>query len=88
MALDCQRDGSLIACADDTGFVRVWNVENEQLVLEVKAHDSAAQGLSFSRDGNLLVSASNDSGVKVWTVRTDEVPSRWVAIDNVSEVDD
>ena len=86
MSLAISPDGKKIACADNFGVIRLWNVNDGQLVLEFKAHDASMQGLAFSPDGKKLVSASHDSRVKVWTIETSEETSRWLSDDRFLKI--
>ena len=65
MALD--PDGSL-AVADESGGVRVWNLESGESEIELEAEDNTIWGLSWSTDGKTLAAASDDEVVQLWDV--------------------
>ncbi len=72
-ALDFSPDGKLLAVGGGepsrSGEVRIYNVENGQLVLAIKEpHSDTVNSLDFSPDGQQLASCAADRFVKVWNV--------------------
>jgi len=70
-------DGQLLAsCSggmwrgDDT--VRVWRVEDGELLYALKGHTSLVTSIAFSSDGELLASGSGDTTVRLWRVQSGE----------------
>ena len=54
----------------DTGFVHCLDVRASEPVFQLKAHDSAVTGLSFSRHmAGCVLTTSQDKSFKIWDVR-------------------
>lgn len=62
-------DGTLLACGDNRGFVKVWSTANGALQHEVKAHPGGVQCVTFSPDGRRLFSCGSDKRAVVWELR-------------------
>jgi WD40 repeat protein len=72
-ALDFSPDGKRLASGGGepsrSGEIKIWNVENGQLVTAFKEpHSDTVFGLDFSPDGQTLASCAADRFVKVWNV--------------------
>jgi WD40 repeat protein len=72
-ALDFSPDGALLAVGGGepsrSGEIKIYKVENGQLVLAVKEpHSDTVNCLEFSPDGQQLASCAADRFVKVWNV--------------------
>ncbi len=70
-ALDFSPDGKRLASGGGepsrSGEIKIWNVENGQLILGYKEpHSDTVFGLDFSPDGQTLASCAADRFVKVW----------------------
>jgi WD40 repeat protein len=70
-ALDFSPDGKRLASGGGepsrSGEIKIWNVENGQLILGFKEpHSDTVFGLDFSPDGLTLASCAADRFVKVW----------------------
>ncbi|MBE9225071.1 PD40 domain-containing protein [Phormidium sp. LEGE 05292] len=60
-------DGKLLASGSDSGTVKVWNLEGEE-VMRLTGHSSAVRSVAWSHDGKWLASASNDKTVLLWNL--------------------
>lgn len=72
-ALDFSPDGKLIASGGGepsrSGEIKIWNVENGQMVLALKEpHSDTVFGLDFSPDGTQIASCGADRFIKVHQV--------------------
>jgi WD40 repeat protein/serine/threonine protein kinase len=63
-------DETLLAAADDLGYVKIWNPETGEEINSVKAHESAIYSLAFSPDGKTLLTGSVDELARLWNVAT------------------
>jgi WD40 repeat protein len=59
-------DGKRLATASADGTVRLWNADNGQEVLTLRAHTDPVNDVCFSPDGTRLASASDDGTVRLW----------------------
>ncbi|MBC8230309.1 hypothetical protein H8E77_12245 [bacterium] len=64
-------DGELLASADNTRAVRLWDVQMQQQVGVLNGDIRWLSSLAFSPDGKLLASSSDD-GVILWDVEAQE----------------
>jgi WD40 repeat protein/energy-coupling factor transporter ATP-binding protein EcfA2 len=57
----------IIATASYDGTIKIWDIENFELLKTLKGHDKRVMDISFSPDGKILTSAGEDGDVKIWT---------------------
>jgi WD40 repeat protein len=60
------RDGTVLAAADEDGMVRVWDVPACTLRLTFSGHTQPAWGVALTPDGKTAVSVGQDNTLRVW----------------------
>lgn len=63
-------DGHSLACVTDDGHLLRWDLQTENAIWSVKAHDAPMCPPVFSSDGELVATAAWDAVVKVWRADT------------------
>ena len=61
-------DGQLLAAGDESGNVRVWNVETRRVVVEMKIDPMGVYSVAFSPDDTILASAGHEGEIKLLSV--------------------
>ena len=61
-------NGQLLASGDHNGIVRIWNVQQRQIIAQLEGHSAAVGSLKFSLDSRTLVSGGNDELINLWEV--------------------
>ena len=59
-------DGTRIACAGESGEVRVFKTENGQRVAQIKGDHGPVFTLSFTSDGKQIAAAGGDGRIRVF----------------------
>lgn len=72
MAIAFSPDGTLMATADKSGDVHLWQVEDWQHLATYQGHSEIIQAIAFSPDGQTLVSGSEDHTIRIWNVQTQQ----------------
>jgi small GTP-binding protein len=62
---------TLASCASDK-TIRLWNINNGQLIRSLEGHSGWIYNISWSPNGDMLASASADKTVRLWNVHTGE----------------
>lgn len=77
-ALAFSPHGGRLACADERGRLRVWDLTTN-LPTDFVGHERQARGLVFSSDGRTLFSAGEDRRILAWSVEPRSAAPRLVA---------
>jgi WD40 repeat protein len=64
-------DGQTLASGDHL-TVKLWNIENEELLLTLPESDRRIRSIGFSPDGETLITGSDDQSIRLWDVRKGE----------------
>ncbi len=57
---------------DGDGIIKIWNLENLQLIKEFSGHFGSIWSLAISPDGETLISSSEDKNIIVWDLKNGE----------------
>jgi WD40 repeat protein/tRNA A-37 threonylcarbamoyl transferase component Bud32 len=55
----------------ESGVVRLWNLETQKPVRELKAHAGSVTSMVFADEGKYLISGSDDATVRIWNLAAD-----------------
>jgi WD40 repeat protein len=70
-ALGISVDAARVTTGHEDGSVRIWDVANDELILEVSsAHEGPVSAVAFSADGSRLATAGEDRIIYIWDVAT------------------
>ena len=67
-ALAFSTDGQLLAAGDGGGTVKIWDVQEQQVITQLEGDTVRVDTLDFSPDGRTLASAGYDGQIKLWAV--------------------
>ncbi len=59
-------EGDRVATAGDDHHVRIWSLNNGQMMADFRGHADWIRAASFSPDGRLLATAGDDRRVRLW----------------------
>ena len=71
-ALVFSPDGTCLFSGENTGQIRVWNIETGEPDMILVGHKSSIRSLALSSDGALLVSGADDGLIKIWDTASGE----------------
>ncbi|MCE3294868.1 MAG: hypothetical protein K0R65_582 [Crocinitomicaceae bacterium] len=57
---------STLLSAGKDGYIRAWNLESFEKIIEIPAHNFGIYQLAFLNDGQNFVSVSRDKSIKLW----------------------
>jgi WD40 repeat protein/serine/threonine protein kinase len=63
-------DGRLLAMANNTGNVDLWDVKGNRLLRAVRAHGDRCYSVAFSPDGKLLAAGARDGNIALFSTST------------------
>lgn len=72
IAVAYSSDGELFAVASDGGVIRLYRVNDFQLVRVLEGHQDRVQSVVFHPDGQTVASGSADRSVRLWQVSSGE----------------
>lgn len=58
--------GPVIVSASEDGTVRLWNVREKKVLLEVKCHEKPVRAIGCSLRGDKLITGGDDATLKLW----------------------
>ncbi|NCJ04937.1 NACHT domain-containing protein [Synechococcales cyanobacterium C] len=70
LAVAFSPDGRWIATGDANNQVRLWRMEDDQLLLTLGGHPDWVRSVLFSADSQTLISGSDDQTIRLWDVKT------------------
>jgi hypothetical protein len=62
-------DGTKIITAGEKGEIRLWKVQNGQLLKALYGHHDSVLNASFSPDGSKMVTVSEDQTIRLWNIQ-------------------
>lgn len=78
-ALDVSPDGKLIASAGNDSLVKVWNIENGELVATLTGHAKHVYSVAFHPNSKWLLSGDLAGDVRQWDVRSGKLERQFDA---------
>lgn len=74
----------LIAVADSSGEVHLWDLDTETLVLSLSSHTDLVRDVEWSADGTLVATASLDWTARIWDVSTGTLMSTMTVVTSIN----
>jgi WD40 repeat protein len=68
-------DSKTIATGSDYGNIKLWNLEGEELKIDLMSHNATVADISFSPDGRSIISGYSDGNTKLWNLKGEELES-------------
>ncbi|WP_083782443.1 WD40 repeat domain-containing protein [Nostoc punctiforme] len=62
----------IIGCGSDDNTIRLWDLNNGQLLSYPFEHTKSVRSISFTPKGNGLISGGDDATIRVWDLRTSQ----------------
>jgi WD40 repeat protein len=66
-------DGNTLAAGSGDGYIRIWDVDSAEQIIEMKGHDQFVTFVAWSPSGDRLVSTGADGKARVWNVTRDNM---------------
>lgn len=73
ISLSANRDGKLVATADEQGYVKIFDLEKSKVSYEYQAHTDRIGAVVWN--DNLITTASKDFTIKIRDMRSNSSPS-------------
>lgn len=68
-AMECSRDGKILASADDQGTITLWDLAPGRILKRMRGHGKGGiWSLSWSVESTVLVSGGADGTVRLWDI--------------------
>lgn len=59
-------ESNLLASSDYKGFIKLWDVATNQVLMRIDSKKSFIHGLAFSPDSKMIASANGEATIKLW----------------------
>ena len=69
----------LLASGSKDKTIRLWDLDEEEILKVLEGHEDAVNSVHFSSDGKLLVSGGQDGVIGIWDVKTGKRLQLWQA---------
>ncbi|MDG4862254.1 WD40 repeat domain-containing protein, partial [Streptomyces sp. T-3] len=79
-------DSQLLAVAEMSGPIKLWNTVTQRHVVTLKGHKEEVNSLAFHPSAGLLASGSEDGTVRLWDTATGKTTTTFTAPDSVKAV--
>ncbi|MFO0875998.1 MAG: WD40 repeat domain-containing protein [Gemmataceae bacterium] len=76
-ALAFSPGGKILACAGLNRVVRLWDIEANAVVRELKGHTETVTALAYSPGGEWLASAGEDRTIRLWHAVSGDLAGAW-----------
>ncbi len=73
LALAFSPDGRFLATGDETGQVKVWDIQRQSIVVQLEGDATSIYTVKFSPDGEILAGAGYEGEIKLWQVQSWEL---------------
>lgn len=70
LAVACDAKGNLVAGANRTGGITLWNIRNGKKIGSLRGNGNPVNAIAFLPAGQRFVSASRDGVLRIWNVKT------------------
>jgi WD40 repeat protein len=63
-------DGKILASGEDNKSIKLWDLNNRQLIANFSGHTQAITSVIFNHNDTILATASDDQTINLWDVKT------------------
>jgi WD40 repeat protein len=67
-SLSFNPNGNILASGDDDKITKLWDLDTQKILANLRGHTQAVKSVAFSPDGQILATASDDKTIKLWNV--------------------